>query len=46
MMIVGYDEKNWIIKNSWGSDWGENGFFRVSKLDCNAITSVIIPEII
>jgi C1A family cysteine protease len=29
--IVGYDdaEQAWIIKNSWGPDWGENGFFRM-----------------
>ena len=29
--IVGYDseEEYWICKNSWGPDWGENGFFRV-----------------
>ncbi len=29
---VGYSEKEgcWICKNSWGSDWGQRGFFKIA----------------
>ncbi len=31
ILIVGYDDAQgcWICKNSWGTGWGESGFFRV-----------------
>lgn len=37
--IVGYNdqERYWIVRNSWGADWGENGFVRISWDDKSGI---------
>jgi C1A family cysteine protease len=34
--IVGYDDAQscWICKNSWGTGWGENGFFKIAYGEC------------
>jgi C1A family cysteine protease len=31
VILVGYDNEEgaWIAQNSWGSEWGDNGFFKV-----------------
>ncbi len=31
MLIVGYDisEKYWLVRNSWGADWADGGYFRI-----------------
>ncbi|KAL4431625.1 hypothetical protein ABPG77_001467 [Micractinium sp. CCAP 211/92] len=39
VLIIGYNmtanPPYWLLKNSWGTDWGEDGFFRLEMLDDN-----------
>jgi C1A family cysteine protease len=40
VVLVGWDDstKSWIMRNSWGSGWGEGGYMRIAY-GCNRIGS-------
>lgn len=47
VQIVGWGEKNgkkyWVIRNSWGENWGRNGFFHMirGKNECQIEENVV-----
>jgi C1A family cysteine protease len=53
MLLVGYghdDEKNldyWILKNSWGKSWGEEGYMRIvmGKNMCGMNSHQLLPNL-
>ena len=57
VLIVGYgydlmlNKEYWIVKNSWGEDWGENGYIRIERNSnkdggmCGITLQASIPEI-
>lgn len=57
VLIVGYgydlmlNKEYWIVKNSWGEDWGENGYIRIERNSnkeggmCGITLQASIPEL-
>jgi len=47
VLLVGYDDNSWLVKNSWGATWGANGYVRLTKNgnECGILNQPVYPVV-